>query len=390
MCKEACGDGELATLERRGHSSSHQTVGAVGADDEVADVRACRSQNGHTIGGDGHIAHALGYQRGARASRRVEQRAVELAPARDTEGAGAIEEGRASATRTSCVEPFVNVASWTSTEGTETPTASRTSASARPVTPPPHGFSRGWLRSKMVTRAPERARQYAAHAPAGPAPTIETSVRRTLGTVEASVHTGKQRSPRPHAASTTIHTVHQVVLALFQQRRLAVEASQAVRSLGVRAAHLSIIARSHDEAGFLARQIGGTPGVEMEDSRPAALLGELGAHVLAAIALVMPGIGPIVAAGPLAAELGEVAGHVAGGIGPMLNKAGVGEERASEWEAAIERGAVLLGVHAVDVLAERLMAVLAENGADEIEVAAWPDDADDREQRDEEGEHGGG
>jgi len=53
--------------------------------------------------------------------------------------------------------------------------ASLTRASARPVTPPPHGFSRGRDPSNTVTRAPRRARRYAAAAPAGPPPTIATS-----------------------------------------------------------------------------------------------------------------------------------------------------------------------------------------------------------------------
>ena len=51
-----------------------------------------------------------------------------------------------------------------------------TSASARPVTPPPHGFSRGATR-RIVTCAPREASTKAARAPAGPAPTITTSSR---------------------------------------------------------------------------------------------------------------------------------------------------------------------------------------------------------------------
>jgi hypothetical protein len=53
--------------------------------------------------------------------------------------------------------------------------ASLTSARARPVTPPPHGFSRGCDGSKSLTRAPLVARQYAAQAPEGPPPTMATS-----------------------------------------------------------------------------------------------------------------------------------------------------------------------------------------------------------------------
>src|SRR5215831_15405149 len=61
---------------------------------------------------------------------------------------------------------------------TDSPDASMaldTSPSARPVTPPPHGFSRGWLPSTSVTTAPRRASPYAAQLPTGPAPTIATS-----------------------------------------------------------------------------------------------------------------------------------------------------------------------------------------------------------------------
>src|SRR5918993_1010643 len=89
-------------------------------------------------------------------------------------------------------------------------------------------------------------------------------------------------------------------------------------------------ARSHDEEGALAEQMDATPGADIEDSRPAARLGELGGQVLAAIALVLPGIGPIVAAGPLSAGLGEAAGHVAGSMASVLTNAGVPEPEADE------------------------------------------------------------
>ena len=48
---------------------------------------------------------------------------------------------------------------------------------------------------------------------------------------------------------------------------------------------------------------------------------------LAAVAVVMPGVGPIVADGPLAAALGEAAGHMAGGIARALERAGLDERR---------------------------------------------------------------
>src|SRR5262249_12592052 len=140
---------------------------------------------------------------------------------------------------------------------------------------------------------------------------------------------------------------HPLVVALFADPPAAAAAARELHAAGVTREQISIISRNHDEESSFAADVGGTPGTEIEDSRTAARLGELSGHLLAAIALVLPGIGPIVAAGPLAAGLGEAAGHVAGGIATALQGADIGSERAKSFEAAVEGGAVLLAVHIV-------------------------------------------
>jgi hypothetical protein len=99
-------------------------------------------------------------------------------------------------------------------------------------------------------------------------------------------------------------------------------AARAVRALGVPRERLSIVARTHAEEGNLADATGASPGTEIEDSAIAARAGELGGYLIAAVAMVLPGIGPIVAGGPLAADLGEAAGHLAGGVAKALEHAG--------------------------------------------------------------------
>src|SRR5512141_1206992 len=138
---------------------------------------------------------------------------------------------------------------------------------------------------------------------------------------------------------------HPLVLALFPSPAAAAAGARAAHALGVTRDQISIVSRNHDEEGAFARQMDGTPGSDIEDSRPAALLGELSGHVLAAIALVLPGIGSIVAAGPLSAGLGEAAGHAAGGVASALTGAGVSEARAEALQRAVETGDVLIGVH---------------------------------------------
>src|SRR5688572_32610251 len=138
---------------------------------------------------------------------------------------------------------------------------------------------------------------------------------------------------------------HPLLLALFENPTAAASAARELRALGVPQDKVSIVARSHDEEGQLARAADASPGSEIEDSRPASRLGELSGHLLATIALVMPGIGPIVVDGPSAASLGEAAGHAAGGIARTLHHRGMDRQEADQWEARIRQGSILVGAH---------------------------------------------
>ena len=166
---------------------------------------------------------------------------------------------------------------------------------------------------------------------------------------------------------------HPVVLALFSDAATAAEAARRLRAFGVTRERVSIVARSHDEEGRVARASGASPGSEIEDSGTASRLGELSAHVLAAIALVMPGIGPIVADGPLAASLGEAAGHLAGGIAGTLEKAGLPPDVASQWETRIAGGDFLVGAHVHDSAAPGASDVMRQAGGQEVVAGSWPD-----------------
>jgi hypothetical protein len=164
---------------------------------------------------------------------------------------------------------------------------------------------------------------------------------------------------------------HPLVLALYPSPSTAAAGARAVHAAGVQHDRISVISRNHDEDTALAAQMDATPGVELEDSRPAGRLGELSGYVLAAIALVLPGIGPIVAAGPLSADLGEAAGHAAGGLASTLTTAGVPWERALTFQDGVMDGAVLIGVHTDEQSAAAVRAALEGSGATFVETAHW-------------------
>jgi hypothetical protein len=166
---------------------------------------------------------------------------------------------------------------------------------------------------------------------------------------------------------------HALVMALFQDAAVAAGAARTLRGLGIPRERVSIVARSHDEEGVIADAAGASPGSEIEDSRAASRLGELAAHLAAAVAVVIPGVGPIVADGPLSAALGEAAGHVGGDIARALEKAGLSRDDAGQWEKRIEEGAFLVGAHADKLAVDTVREALIRAGGSPVAVGRWSD-----------------
>jgi hypothetical protein len=164
---------------------------------------------------------------------------------------------------------------------------------------------------------------------------------------------------------------HPLVFALFGSHDAALAAGRAVQALGVPPRAISVVARTHQEEGVIANNMGATPGVEIEDSRTAALVGEFSGMAIAAAALVMPGLGAVVTAGPLSAELGEIAGHIAGSLAEILETTGISEVKAEHWQTRVQNGSVLLGVHVVEDAASRVADTLGLAGADDVEIGRW-------------------
>jgi len=168
-------------------------------------------------------------------------------------------------------------------------------------------------------------------------------------------------------------TTHPLVAGLFASADSAITAARALRAMGVPHEAVSIVARTHDEEGVIARASGASPGSELEDSVTAARIGEIGAHLVSAVALVLPGIGPIVADGPLAAGLAEAAGHVAGGIARTLERAGLNREEAEDWESRIKAGALLVGAHVTAATTVEARNTTINSGAERVVTVEWTD-----------------
>jgi hypothetical protein len=96
-------------------------------------------------------------------------------------------------------------------------------------------------------------------------------------------------------------------------------------------------------------------------------LGGVAGLLVGLASLAIPGVGPFIAAGPLAAALGGVvAGGVAGGVIGALSTAGVPEEYARTYAAAIENGETLVSVRVNDLTHDPVERVLTAHGGREI------------------------
>src|SRR5213082_765097 len=85
-------------------------------------------------------------------------------------------------------------------------------------------------------------------------------------------------------------------------------------------------------------------------------------------ALAIPGLGPLIAAGPIVAALaGAGAGSVVGGLTGALVGMGIPEYEAKRYEGRIKAGGILLSVHADDSKwVSKAKEILDRTGAEDI------------------------
>lgn len=163
------------------------------------------------------------------------------------------------------------------------------------------------------------------------------------------------------------------VVGVFSNRQDAEKAVKALRDQGFEK-EISIAAKDDRQGQGRGRgqsdmEAGNEAGMGMGNvSDGTAWGGALGGvnGLLAGVgALAIPGIGPIVAAGPLAAALtGAVAGGVAGGLLDM----GIPEQEGKGYEEDIKQGRVLAIVEADGTRADTAEDLFREMGADRVKT----------------------
>lgn len=95
------------------------------------------------------------------------------------------------------------------------------------------------------------------------------------------------------------------------------------------------------------------------------VIGGIAGLAIGAGALAIPGIGPIIAAGPIAGLLsGAATGGVAGGLADW----GIPEERGKYYEGKMKEGNIICTVQSSDDKIDAAADILRKNGAQDVET----------------------
>lgn len=166
-------------------------------------------------------------------------------------------------------------------------------------------------------------------------------------------------------------TYSQVVFGAFDHIKDAERAIEELRHANFRNTDISIVAPHHDIPH-------GTYNFHKETRAPeiAAVGTGFGAFVGGAIGwlagvgiiTVMPGLGPLIAAGPMVTALtGAGVGGAIGGISGALIGIGIPEYEAEKFSDIVKEGGVLVSVHADDSMwADDAKKILEDSGAHHI------------------------
>ncbi|HOL17320.1 MAG TPA: general stress protein [Bacillota bacterium] len=150
-----------------------------------------------------------------------------------------------------------------------------------------------------------------------------------------------------------------VVVGVFHDRDQAESALEDLKNEGFEK-DISLVARDEEKGGM---------SMENQDLTEGAFtggaLGGIAGLLAGAGALLIPGVGPIIAAGPIAATL---TGVVTGGIAGSLVDYGIPEERGEYYEEQVRQGGILLTVKSSDEHIDEAASIMRNHGAGDVET----------------------
>ncbi|HHV34766.1 MAG TPA: hypothetical protein GXX59_04210 [Syntrophomonadaceae bacterium] len=158
-----------------------------------------------------------------------------------------------------------------------------------------------------------------------------------------------------------------VVLGTFDTRKQAEEAALDLRGKGFHK-DISIVARDEEKGNIQEMRMGGEEeggDTAIEGITTGGALGGLAGLAAGAGALVIPGIGPLVALGPIA---GLLSGAATGGLAGGLIDWGIPETEGRHYEEDVKQGKILVTVQGSETRLNEAGDVLRQYGANDVKI----------------------
>lgn len=134
------------------------------------------------------------------------------------------------------------------------------------------------------------------------------------------------------------------VVGYYDTEAQAIDAIEDLKRQGYRSEDISVISKSREEVDAVADETG-THVAEgaVSGAATGGALGGIGGVLAGLGALAIPGIGPVIAAGPIVAGLtGAAAGAGVGGLAGALIGMGIPEDEANRYNEYFESGKILV------------------------------------------------
>lgn len=172
------------------------------------------------------------------------------------------------------------------------------------------------------------------------------------------------------------------VVGLFDDVQEAQAVVEELMAEGFNRDDISIVAKSVSDTEMTGGTSSGMRDNDADDTASGAasgagtgaLLGGAAGLLLGLGSLAIPGVGPILGAGPVAAALaGAGIGAAAGGLIGALTNAGVPEEEAGYYTEGVRRGHTLITVTADDAMADAAADIMERHNVVDIDerVSEW-------------------
>lgn len=162
------------------------------------------------------------------------------------------------------------------------------------------------------------------------------------------------------------------IVAVYPDHASAEEAVQVLEQSGFSLKTISIMGRdfqvSEKPIGFVT-----TGDVAAQGASAGAWAGGIFGLLMGAAFLILPGVGPVVIAGPLAAALlggveGALAGAAIGGISGALIGLGVSKEHAIKYETELKAGKFVVSLRGTADEVARAQGILGGGKAESAEI----------------------